>query len=177
MGNELELSKIQESGEIVLRRSEAEDDGELTAFYVLTSGFALGTTVSLVTQDAVSFAIIMLGSVFTQYLIDSWRVLRGPKTSDINHYSVLQMESLTGQKAPKTLHSEFKAMRASLAEGEGIEFDPYVMMALPRPEGNNVWAKLHKKGLSFYPKNAELSDKEWDEAFSSPTVEPSKDLS
>lgn len=165
MGKELELVKVQQSGDVVLRREDSSEDDGMVSFYVLTSGFALGTTASFIADAFTPFGVIMLGAIVGHHIVESWGRFRRPKVSDLDYYSVLQLESLTKSKAPITLHKEIKAMRASLTEGEILDIDPFAMMVVPRPEGNNQWASITKKGLNLYLKDQELTEIEWDTAF------------
>lgn len=166
MSGELELSKVQESGEIVVRREDNNEDNGLTPFLMLTSGFAAGTVAALLSQDLMAFSAVMGGSVLLSGVFEGWKRRHQPKITDVDHYSVLQMESLTKNKAPATLYKEIKVMRASLVQGERLVLDPFTMMALPRPENNTTWATLTKTGLNFYPKKPEISEAQWDEEFS-----------
>lgn len=166
MSGELELSKVQGSGEIVARRNDVEEDSDYTSFYMLTSGFASGITAALVSQEVVAFGFVIIGTLMMTQVVDSWRKLRiAEKFKDIDYYCVIQLESLTQEKAPTSLYKEIKAMRANLTEGEKLVLDPFVMMAVPRPEEQKTWVSLSKAGLSMYLKEPEVDAAQWDEQF------------
>lgn len=168
MSGELELSKVQESGELVNRRETQEDDG-IPPFIMMAAGFAASTSATFVTLEGMVFVVGMMGSMVLTLGYTTWKnaMRTANKISDIDYYNMLQLEALTKVKAPVSVYKELVIMRANLNDGEQLVFDPFVMMAVTRPEGHKTWASLSPTGMNFIVREPQITAEKWDEEFAS----------
>lgn len=169
MGSGLNLSTIQETGDIVVRRHQSKPNlkHEL-AMATSHSAFLLGVMVTSGPFEVLSAALL----TYPLHGTALWLYRRKHKHTGLSKeisYCLQQLENLTGVMAPKTAGKELTLMRKALRSSESVDFDPYEFMMVPRPEGMTTWAKLHKKGiLSMFPNKSLDNTKmisSWDKEF------------